>query len=46
MFECNDNNLLLILGIGIIVLILLKLTYSDNGYLKKHYRNLNYENNY
>jgi hypothetical protein len=48
MFECNDkdNNLLLILGIGIIVLILLKLFYSNNDKVKKQYRNLNYENNY
>lgn len=45
MFECNDNNLLLILGIGIIVLILLKLIYSNNN-TKKHYRNLNCDNNY
>ena len=45
MFECNDNNVLLILGIGIIVLILLKLIYSNNDNSKKHYRNLNYENN-
>jgi hypothetical protein len=48
MFECNDkdNNLLLILGIGIIVLILLKLFYSNKNTVKKQYRNLNYENNY
>jgi hypothetical protein len=48
MFECNDkdNNLLLILGIGIIVLILLKLFYSNKDTEKKQYRNLNYENNY
>ena len=48
MFECNYkyNNLLLILGIGIIVLILLKLFYSNNDKVKKQYRNLNYENNY
>lgn len=43
MFECNDNNLLLILGIGIIFLILLKLMYSDN--IKKQYRNINYDYN-
>jgi hypothetical protein len=48
MFECNDkdNNLLLILGIGIIVLVLLKLFYSNKDTEKKQYRNLNYENNY
>jgi hypothetical protein len=50
MFECNDNNLLLILGIGIIVLILLKLIYYNNDKPKKYYRNLNctneYKNNY
>jgi hypothetical protein len=45
MFECNDNNLLLILGIGIIVLILLKLMCSNNNSSKKHYRNLNCQNN-
>jgi hypothetical protein len=45
MFECNDNNLLLILGIGIIVLILLKLIYYNNDKPKKHYRNLNCTNN-
>ena len=45
MFECNDNNLLLILGIGIIVLILLKLIYYNNDKPKKHYRNLNCKNN-
>ena len=43
MFECNDNNLLLILGIGIIFLILLKLMYSDK---KKQYRNINYDYDY
>ena len=31
MFECNDNNLLLILGIGIIVLLLLKIMCSNNN---------------
>ena len=48
MFECNDkdNNFLLILGIGIIILILLKLFYSNDNIIKKQYRNLNYENNY
>jgi hypothetical protein len=46
MFECNDNNLLLILGIGIIVLILLKLMYSNNNNSQKHYKNLNCRNNY
>jgi len=48
MFECNDkdNNLLLILGIGIIILVLLKLFYSNKDTEKKQYRNLNYENNY
>ena len=30
MFECSDNNLLLILGIGIIVLLLLKIMCSNN----------------
>lgn len=47
MFECNDNNLLLILGIGIIVLILLKLMYCNNNQ-DKDYKNLNLKkyNNY
>lgn len=36
MFECNDNNLLLILGIGIIVLLLLKIMCSNNNTILKN----------
>lgn len=41
MFECNDNNLLLILGIGIIVLLLLKIMCSNNNnnIIQKYYKN-------
>ena len=46
MFECNDNNLLLILGIGIIVLLLLKIMCSNNNTIQKYYKNLNEEDNY
>lgn len=39
MFECNDNNLLLILGIGIIVLLLLKIMCSNNNKIQQYYKN-------
>ena len=41
MFECNDNNLLLILGIGIIVLLLLKIMCSNNNnnIIQQYYKN-------
>ena len=39
MFECSDNNLLLILGIGIIVLLLLKIMCSNNNKSKNNFIN-------
>ena len=39
MFECNDNNLLLILGIGIIVLLLLKIMCSNNNIIQQYSKN-------
>jgi hypothetical protein len=45
MFECNDNNLLLILGIGIIVLLLLKIMCSNNNNIIQQYHKNNEDEN-